>query len=1044
MTYKQKAVEKAKALLKSQDLLDCIVRGEFDDFLDRIRRVAQSGKNLLYLASPKSSDLSILFHEGLDRQAFCQAFVDLIHGPEPSPERLAKYVAWVEESHLPNKWTFPTYFLFVCHPESDIFVKPQTIGWFLKASGLADGLPSAPSPELYAHLLDLCQQLKHELGDYQPQDYVDIQGFIWTAYRASLPSKKLAHPFSKMFQDWDQAQWAFDLLQSALECLGVQTPDHPLLTVTLRSYSSEFRLRVNYGKWLVLGINGKAGSISSIHVTLYKDRLKLPSLYEGDFTQQQGEPQITIYKFEYNVFKANETEIMDLFASTTAFLVQRFSGWQSSPHHTHHKKQLANAILLQDERDKVLSSGIQAEAEGEGAVIEAVKRYWKIAPGENAWNWEACKQGGFITIGWEETGDVSTMQPESFAARCKVLLEEHPEWGPRGIEQVWTFAHIQEGDRVIANRGTREAIGIGTVTGPYYYVPGIEHGHHLPVRWDDIQLRPISKGHWVRTLIEMDQKEFDEILNIHPVSELPIQEPYFTEQTFTLLDGLHADPTQKFYGDHKQDFKQHVEHPFQNLMKQVAEQLSPEVLERIETGRNVFSQFHKNDYGKGGAWDFYWGAFYPKGGKRTADPQLFMTINCEGIEVGFSLSDYAELARGRLMKNCSRNSEKLLEWLNEITQDPEIVPGRPQRSIPSDGALDGPAKRAAFQKWFEHPETFEYRIAVVWTKDQVIQMSQEQMVERVAELYHRFFPFMLLAISEDPMDEIAEYLEIQIPTELQPVYSLTQCAEETGIELVELERWMRAIERKKQVIIYGPPGTGKTFLAKKLSKHLIGGGDGFDQLVQFHPEVSYEDFIQGIRAKKHPEGGLDFPVLPGRFMEFCAKASGKKGTCVLIIDEINRANLARVFGELMYLLEYRAEEVELATGSRFKIPANVRILGTMNTADRSIALVDHALRRRFAFLSLYPDYSILQKYHEREHTGFPVMPLVTVLEQLNQAIGDRHYTVGPSFFLCPDLASQIADIWRMEIEPYLEEYFFDQPGKYQEFCWEVVSARIFG
>lgn len=273
---------------------------------------------------------------------------------------------------------------------------------------------------------------------------------------------------------------------------------------------------------------------------------------------------------------------------------------------------------------------------------------------------------------------------------------------------------------------------------------------------------------------------------------------------------------------------------------------------------------------------------------------------------------------------------------------------------------------------------------------------------------------------------------------------MEQCSEETGIDLIELEKWVKAIDRKKQVVLYGPPGTGKTFIAEKLAKNLIGGGDGFDKLMQFHPEVSYEDFIQGIRPKSLPNGGLYYPVVPGRFTEFCDKASSRKGTCVLIIDEINRANLARVFGELMYLLEYRDKEVELAAGNHFKIPTNVRIIGTMNTADRSIALVDHALRRRFAFLPLYPNYSILKKYHERENTGFAVDGLISILEELNKQIADRHYTIGTSYFLRNDIESQIADIWQMEIEPYLEEYFFDQPEKYQRFCWDKVTPKIMG
>ncbi len=168
------------------------------------------------------------------------------------------------------------------------------------------------------------------------------------------------------------------------------------------------------------------------------------------------------------------------------------------------------------------------------------------------------------------------------------------------------------------------------------------------------------------------------------------------------------------------------------------------------------------------------------------------------------------------------------------------------------------------------------------------------------------------------------------------------------------------------------------------------------------------------------------------------------GDSVLIIDEINRANLSRVFGELMYLLEYRDKEVPLAGGRTLRIPKNVFLLGTMNTADRSIALVDHALRRRFAFLHLRPEYEVLRHYHRREKTGFDPSGLIEQLRRVNQQINDPHYEVGISFFLHEDVREQIEDVWRMEIMPYLEEYFFDQQAKVETFAWKKVKERILG
>jgi hypothetical protein len=300
------------------------------------------------------------------------------------------------------------------------------------------------------------------------------------------------------------------------------------------------------------------------------------------------------------------------------------------------------------------------------------------------------------------------------------------------------------------------------------------------------------------------------------------------------------------------------------------------------------------------------------------------------------------------------------------------------------------------------------------------------------------------AVSGEEWDALQEILDRapipDRPAGQNPVYVLVQCAQDTGIDEAELSRWLRAIERKGQAVLYGPPGTGKTFVAQRLARHLVGGGNGFVELVQFHPAYTYEDFIQGIRPQSLPDGTLTYPLVPGRFLDFCARAKAITDTCVLIVDEINRANLARVFGELMYLLEYRDQSLPLASGGLLSIPPNVRIIGTMNTADRSIALVDHALRRRFAFLPLQPNYAVLRRFQQQH--GFDASSLIAVLEQVNRDIGDANYAVGISFFMRTRLDAELEDVWRMEIEPYLEEYFFDRREIFERFRWPQIAARV--
>ncbi len=194
-----------------------------------------------------------------------------------------------------------------------------------------------------------------------------------------------------------------------------------------------------------------------------------------------------------------------------------------------------------------------------------------------------------------------------------------------------------------------------------------------------------------------------------------------------------------------------------------------------------------------------------------------------------------------------------------------------------------------------------------------------------------------------------------------------------------------------------------------------------------------------------PSGKLSWASLLYR-VRFCLssyeKAKNYQGMCVLILDEMNRANLAQVFGELMYLLEYRDKKIPLASGKLFEVPQNVIVIGTMNTADRSIALIDYALRRRFAFIALQPDYDVLRRSYAGKELSFSIEKLIETLESLNREIDDPNYEIGSSFFLCDELSENIEVIWKTEIEPYLEEYFFTQRQRLEQFRWGAIMSQI--
>ena len=248
------------------------------------------------------------------------------------------------------------------------------------------------------------------------------------------------------------------------------------------------------------------------------------------------------------------------------------------------------------------------------------------------------------------------------------------------------------------------------------------------------------------------------------------------------------------------------------------------------------------------------------------------------------------------------------------------------------------------------------------------------------------------------------------------------------------------LEDKKQVIFQGPPGTGKTYVARKLAKHLAGAEDRVT-LVQLHPSYAYEDFVRGFRPTLR-DGQPGFELKDGPLLWAAERARGEPDEKhFLVIDEINRGNVGKVFGELYFLLEYRDEEMRLQyqreSGETFSLPGNLYIIGTMNTADRSIALVDLALRRRFNFIDFHPDGEPVKGVLRRWlRDNAPGMEWVAgVVDRANEKLADdRHAAIGPSYFMKDGLdEGAVERIWKHSVLPYIEERLFGEGDRLSEF-----------
>ena len=279
--------------------------------------------------------------------------------------------------------------------------------------------------------------------------------------------------------------------------------------------------------------------------------------------------------------------------------------------------------------------------------------------------------------------------------------------------------------------------------------------------------------------------------------------------------------------------------------------------------------------------------------------------------------------------------------------------------------------------------------------------------------------------------------------DLEP-YTDADFLEQVYIDAEELTTLKTLLKRKKNLILQGSPGTGKTFLSKRLAYCMMGVKDPKRiEMVQFHQSSTYDEFVIGYR----PTEDGSFRVQSGVFVQFCNKAAADPGhDYFFIIDEINRANISKVFGELLMLIEanHRGETISLAVeGRSFKVPENLYIIGMMNTADRGLALIDYALRRRFAFYEMKPAFENAN-FQNKLAVNERLIALSKAVIELNHHIAEdstlgRGFCIGHSYFCGKEITDADADlILQYELIPLLEEYWFDYPDTVKA---EVAKLR---
>ena len=313
-------------------------------------------------------------------------------------------------------------------------------------------------------------------------------------------------------------------------------------------------------------------------------------------------------------------------------------------------------------------------------------------------------------------------------------------------------------------------------------------------------------------------------------------------------------------------------------------------------------------------------------------------------------------------------------------------------------------------------------------------------------------PVTMNEIMETALDMVADVISLNQEVQNKPEpYSREDFLAQVFMSPEHLDQLVGLVKRKKNIILQGAPGVGKTFTSKRLAYVMMGEKDT-DRIasIQFHQNYSYEDFIMGYKPV-----GSDFALQTGVFYEFCEKARQDPGRdYFFIIDEINRGNLSKIFGELLQLIEadYRGEETLLAYNHQpFSVPKNLYLIGMMNTADRSLALIDYALRRRFSFFEMAPGFLTqgFKDYSASIHDD-TFNALVTQLINLNKVIAEdpalgKGFRIGHSYLCVPE-GEEYSVEWLQavvlyDIIPTLQEYWFDDPENAT--YWENALRGVF-